>query len=159
MEKQSTAKQRKKQFKRIIEIIKRNPQKGLCAFYSVYGRLLNITAETFTKQEKNEVVNEVMIKIWKNAETIGEIDNPEGWIYTMTANCAKDILKGKYTYKLDEDVAASTDEIQEIADTSSFYWLIKDLTELEQSIMIYKFVAQNTFQEFADDSEKSGESR
>lgn len=151
-ERQSDEK-RKKQFKKLMKAIKRDPEKGLRQFYEKYARIIQTTAQVICRStdKANEVVNDVLVKIWKLARTIGEIDNPEGWIYVITANTAKDSLRERNLFPLNENIVASVDELQRVLDRHSFYWMIKDLSEIEQTIMIHKFVSQYTFQEIADE--------
>ncbi len=60
-------------------------------------------------------------------------------------------MRERYVFPLDENIVADEDKIQEVLDKDSFYWMIKDLSEIEQTIMIHKFVSQHTFQEIADE--------
>lgn len=142
---------RKKQFEKLMKEIRRAPEKGLRRFYNAYAKIMQTTAQVICRStdKANEVVNDVLVKIWKLAEKIDDIDNPEGWIYVITANTAKDSLRERNLFPLDENIAASKDEIQEVLDRNSFYWMIQDLSEIEQAIMIHKFVSGCTFQEIA----------
>lgn len=95
-----------------------------------------------------------MIKIWQNVDTLKTIENPEGWIYVITVNTAKDLMRGRYIFPLEENIVADKDQTEEIFDKESFYWMIEDLSEIEQNIMVYKFVLRFTFQEIADELNK-----
>ena len=46
------------------------------------------------------------------------------------------------------------DKIQEVVDNNSFYWMIQDLPEDEQKIIILKFVSRYTFNEIASEMNK-----
>lgn len=148
---------KKKEFNKLMKVIRREPEKGLRGFYEVYARIITTTAKTICRStdKTNEVVNDVLVKIWKLAETVGEVDNPEGWVYVITANTAKDVMRERYVFPLDESIMFEDDKIQEIIDKHSFYWMIKDLSEIEQSVMIHKFVLQYTFQMIANKLKKT----
>ena len=147
---------RKKQFKKLMKGIRRAPEKGLSQFYETYGKIIQTTAQVICRStdKANEVVNDVLVKIWKLAQNDVKINNPEGWIYIITANTAKDAIRERYIFSLDTNVADSEDKIQEIIDKESFYWMIQDVSEIEQTILIHKFVLRYTFQEIADEMEK-----
>lgn len=125
-------------------------------FYEVYAKIITTTAKVICRStdKTNEVVNDVLVKIWKLAERVGEVDNPEGWVYVITANTAKDAMRERYVFPLDENIVSDDDQIQEIIDRHSFYWMIKDLSKIEQTVIIHKFVSLYTFQEIADGLEK-----
>ena len=148
--------EKKKQFNKLIKAIRRNPEKGLCQFYEFYAKIITTTAKVIchSTDKVNEVVNNVLIKIWKLSESLGEVNNPEGWIYTITANTAKDAMREHYMLPLDENIVSTKDEIQVIVDRDSFDWMIKDLSEVEQMIMIHKFVSRYTFQDIAEEINK-----
>ena len=105
---------RKKQFEKLMKEIRRAPEKGLRRFYNAYAKIMQTTAQVICRStdKANEVVNDVLVKIWKLAEKIDDIDNPEGWIYVITANTAKDSLRERNLFPLDENIAASKDEIR-----------------------------------------------
>lgn len=156
MNERQSCEKRKKQFKKLMKVIKREPEKGLRQFYETYARIIHITAQVICRStdKANEVVNDVLVKIWKLAQNSEDIDNPEGWIYIITANTAKDAMRERYVFPLEENMEADEDKIQEVLDRDSFYWMIKNLSEIEQTIMIHKFVLQYTFQEIADELDK-----
>lgn len=145
-------KDKKKQFKKLMKAIRRDPENGLREFYDTYAKLIWTTAISICRSsyKADEVVDDVMRKVWKFAETKADIDNPEGWIYAITANTAKDALRERYDLPLNEDIISGEDPFKEIIDRASFEWMICDLSEIEQEIMIHRFVSLNTFQEIAD---------
>ena len=147
----------KKEFLALLKRISKDPQGGLKEFYEKYGKLIKCTARLFCGNDftANEIVNEVLIKIWRNSDTFGEIANPEGWIYVITSNCAKSLLRKRRYVPLNETLAAEKDGIQEFIDTDSFYFMIKDLSVVEQQIIIHKYISQFTFEEIGDLLNKS----
>lgn len=147
---------KKKEFNKLMKAIRRDPEKGLRRLYEVYAKIITTTAKVICRStdKTNEVVNDVLVKIWKLAKTVGEVDNPEGLFYIITANTAKDAMRERYMLPLDENIVSEEDQIQEIIDKQSFYWMIQDLSEIEQTVMIRKFISKYTFQEIADEMEK-----
>ncbi len=56
------------------------------------------------EEEAKDVVQESMIRIWKNRDKLEEISNPEAWCMTVTRNLALDSLRShqrKHTEPLD----------------------------------------------------------
>ncbi len=138
-----------KYFNRLIGKIAVKDEKALEALYDIYGKLIYVTAMTVTKStfKADEIVDDVLVKIWKNADKLPMIKNPEGWLYSMTVNCAKDKIKCEKQYvelfDLQED--GSVGDYPE----DDFYNKISTLDETEQEIMILKFVDDLTFKKIA----------
>lgn len=138
-----------KYFNRLIGKIAVKDEKALEALYDIYGKLIYVTAMTVTKStfKADEIVDDVLVKIWKNADKLPKIKNPEGWLYSITVNCAKDKIKCEKQYvelfDLQED--GSVGDYPE----DDFYNKISTLDETEQEIMILKFVDDLTFKKIA----------
>ncbi len=138
-----------KYFNRLIGKIAVKDEKALEALYDIYGKLIYVTAMTVTKStfKADEIVDDVLVKIWKNADKLPKIKNPEGWLYSITVNCAKDKIKCEKQYvelfDLQED--GSVGDYPE----DDFYNKISTLNETEQEIMILKFVDDLTFKKIA----------
>lgn len=155
MNKRENQEKRQQEFAEVMNKIIKNPEIGLQEFYQKYGRLMQITAQAFCEKDiVNEVVNDVLIKVWKNARKIKDIKNPEGWIYTITANTAKSTFKRKHTFPLNENMMSDKNIINDVIEQDAFDMLIKNCTETERYIMIHKFVSKYTFQEIAEEIKK-----
>lgn len=142
-----------KQFLRLMEIIRRDPEKGLRLFYEAYGKIVQTTAQVICRcssDKVEEVIDDVFVKIWEYSKSGGQVDNPGGWIYTVTANAARQATRAQYVLPLEEEFATTEDLMEEVIDKQSFYWMLEGLSEVEQAVMIYKFVARDTFQEIAE---------
>ena len=145
----------KKYFNKLIKRMARRDENALEEFYRIYGRLIYATAITVLKSSvsADEVVDDLLIKIWKTADKLTKISNPEGWLYVLTVNSAKDKLDSEKQYAplydLKED--AVTAEIQTDGD---FYIQISNLNETEQEIMIMRFVEDLSFERIAREMEK-----
>ncbi len=146
----------KRKFHKLLREIQRNPHAGLKSFYEEYGAFIQATAQTVCRamDKTCEVVNDVLVKIWKNAGIKQEICNPKGWIYTITVNTAKDAMRQKYTLPLSDTLAAEDDGVRQFLDEDCFYRMIQDLSETEQEILIHKFILHSTFQEIAEDTNR-----
>ena len=143
-------------FDRLLRKIKKDPENGLNEFYQVYGKLIFRTAKHIcgSNDIANEVVNQVLVKVWRLMANDPEIKNPNGFIYVITSNCAKDCLKARKDVELNEAIAVGIDNIQNLVDEDTFESYISFLTEYEQSVMIRRFVAKETFKEMAEDDGK-----
>ncbi len=143
---------RRKQFKKVIRLVVETPQRGLEIFNNIYGRLVYCTAYAVCHNKYNaeSVRNKVLTKVWQKAEELINVDNPEGWIYVTTKNFAKDeISEGRFV-KLDENICCSKDYINEFLDDDSFSFLISDLKNIEQQIMLLKFTQGYIFREISE---------
>ncbi len=145
-----------KVFNKIIRLIVKNPEKGLDNFYKEYGDMIYSVAKSYchTEDKTNSVVNNVLIRIWKKAKDLNDVQNPEGLIFTITKNCAKDELGEKWFYELNEKISSGKDYFSEIEEKDSFEYLISPLKDHEKDILILRFGKGYTFQEIADIEEK-----
>lgn len=145
----------KKYFNKLIKRIARKEEKALEEFYRIYGRLIYATAFTILKcsVSADELVDDILVKIWKTADRLPKIGNPEGWLYVLTANSAKDKIKAEKQYvalfDLKEDAIKT-----EIKTDGDFYILISNLNETEQEIMIMRFVEDLSFERIAKEMKK-----
>ena len=132
--------------------IRENPNAGLEKFYNTYGKIVQITARTICRSidQADIVINMVLVKIWQLSKEDVMIDNPEGWVYVITANTAKDVLREKSFLPLNDTVVDEKDEIQKLIDIDAFYSMIEVLSEKEQRLMIDKFIKKLTFREIAE---------
>lgn len=146
----------KVQFHKLIKKIAKKEVNSLEKFYSVYGKLIYATALVITKDKSSadEVVNEVLFKIWQGASKFSKINNPCGWLYTITANCAKDKLKSEKAYTEIYDIDYKSPETENIFAKDEFLYLIAFLSETEQQIMILRFVKDMSFEKIAKEMNK-----
>jgi RNA polymerase sigma factor (sigma-70 family) len=144
----------KRNFQKLMREIREHPDAGLEKFYNTYGKIVQVTARTIcgSLSQADAVINTVLIKVWELSKENLAIDNPEGWVYVITANAAKDALRERTFMPLNESVADKRDEIQTLIDNDAFYSLISTLTEEEQKLMIDKFILQRTFKEIAEET-------
>lgn len=150
------AKEKIKNFKKLMHEIKSGKKNALETFYNIYGKIIKITAFHFCKKPDlvDEVVNDVLIKVWKSACKLNNFKNPEGLVYTITANAAKSKLSRQTNYLPLDDIkevaAAAADDTAEY----DFYERIKDLNETERQIIIMKILCDCTFEVIAEETGK-----
>ena len=146
----------KVKFNKILRLIRKDPQKGLEYFYKEYGKLIYLTAKSCgcCHEKANVAVNSVLIKIWKKASQITDIENPKAWIYTVAKNCAKDEIGEVWHFELKEEICEAKDDFQKVIDNNGFEYLISPLKEEEKELFSLKFVTGCTFQDIANSFEK-----
>ncbi len=106
-----------------------------------------------SKDEAQDAIQEVFLKLWKNKESIKNYNSPEAFAFTMTKNYCLDRLKSKQasTLKivhtnfenrtnLDKDIEAK-DEV------SLFFTLMQKLPEQQKLILHLRDVEQYEFSE------------
>ncbi len=147
---------RKEVFDKIIRLIVKNPEKGLEKFYKEYGSLMSSVSRSYCKSEDkvNSVINSVLIRIWKKAKQLIDVHNPEGFIFTVTKNCAKDETNELWNYELNERIVSDKDNYIHIEENDSFEYLISRLKESEKEILILRFRHRCNFREISDILEK-----
>ena len=139
-----------KQFNRLIKKISQGEKNALEDFYNIYGKFLFVAAKVITKSSylADEAVNDALVKIWKSSKTMGEISNPNGWLYILTVNCAKDILKKERKYICVENLE-NVELSAEYSYNDEFTELISNLSEQEQQVIIFKIVRGLSFKQIA----------
>ncbi|MDE6597827.1 MAG: sigma-70 family RNA polymerase sigma factor [Clostridia bacterium] len=152
-------KNRTKNFKRLMRRISKKEKGALEAFYSYYGKIIKATAYQICKKREdvNEVVNDVLLKVWKAAHNVKELDiqNPEGWVYTVTANAAKTHQSKIKEYALlDEQLPAFPALDNDLTSNDDFLYIISILSDIEKQIMILKFLCHSTFEEISVEEHK-----
>lgn len=143
------------QFQKLIKGISKGRKHAFEKFFNAYGKFIFMTAKTVCKKSDlaEEVVDDVLIKVWKLADHLIDLENPDGWLYVVTINCAKDKLKREWL-PLSENYPDQKDYLDDLLGKDGFYALIKELSETEQKILILKFIQDLTFKEIAETLER-----
>lgn len=154
MSKQGSKEKDIRKFNRLLRLIRLSPKRGLQLFYEKYVRLIQSMAvcEFGNKINPDEIVSEVLIRVHNSANKHFEIDrSPTGWLHKVTKSAGIDLWR-KYNFRpLDEtNVADSRNDYQSLETNENFYHYIKNLSEKEHIIMIYRFIWGYTFQEIAE---------
>lgn len=139
-------------FKGIVERIVYRDEAALEEFYNVYGNMIFYTAKVICHNSEiaDEVVDKVLQKVWFYPDKIRNYKNPDGWVYTVAKNTAKDMKPRRKFLPLNDNLKYNCDDYQKVIDDDAFSYAIKDLTENEQKIIIYKIIQQYTFEEISD---------
>ena len=108
--------------------------------------------------EAQDVVQEVLIKLWQQRERLSQITNVEAWTMRMTRNMSIDKTRGKHWRS--EDVSGivqfaaptATPDVQaEQADTmQQISNIIAQLPEKQASVMHLRDIEGYSYQEIAD---------
>lgn len=154
--KQTKDKNEVSKFYQIIKKIAKGKKGGFEEFYELYGKFIFSAAYSICRasDKAEEVVDKVLVKIWKLSESLEGIKNPEGWLYVLSVNCAKDLLRETAWIPLREEFPDRRDRIQELIEEDAFYTLIEFLSEEEQEIIIEKIMQRLTFEEIAQETKK-----
>lgn len=143
----------RKKFQKLVNQIALEKKHALEKFNSVYGKLIYFAAYSVctSKDIADEVLNDVLVKIWIMSPSIEYMENPEGWLYTIAVNEARNKrkkIKRECTLVID-DIIDEHDRMENILAEDSFLSLISDLSSEEQDIFIYRFVRDLKFAEIA----------
>lgn len=145
-----------KQFNKLIKQIACKNENSLEELYHLYGKLIYTTALTGSKSsfKADEIVDDVLIKIWSYAHKLPKIKNPEGWLYLVTINCVKDKMKSEKKYSELFDLQESDAQTEIRAEDGEFFNKISTLNEAEQEIIILKIINDLTFETISKELNK-----
>jgi RNA polymerase sigma-70 factor (ECF subfamily) len=143
--------QENQKFYELIKRIHENPKLGIEEFYNEYKQFLYAIAKIFQRSTitEDEIVQEVLVKVWKASKHPKNIENPKGWIYTITVNSAKSMLRKHKFYPLNEDIVAIESGMEYFIEIDSFNYLIQNLSPKEKEIIIKKVLLKSTLSEIA----------
>ncbi len=146
----------KNKFKKIMDIMRRDSEKGVRLFYRHYGKMIFAVAYSICKSDAiaKDILDRVLTKVWEKADEIAAMDikNPGGWLYTVTLNDAKNVAKKERKYApLNEAKLVDRDGMQSVTNMDTFFSMIAELSEFNQQVLIQKLILKNTFDEIAED--------
>lgn len=124
----------------------------------LYRFALNIVGNTF---DAEDIMQELMIKIWNRMDQFKEIDNKEAWCMTVTRNMAIDKTRNKKVASLDiseyhhlKDSDITQDQKMENDERfGNIMSLVNQLPEKQKMIIHLRDVEGYTYQEIADMTE------
>ena len=146
--------QESEKFHNIMKMIQENEDAGMKEFYKEYGKFLCCVMRIFrgSSVTEQEILQEVLYVIWRNSKSPKFIENPKGWLYKITVNCAKGLLRARRVeYSLNENIVAKRNEIDDFLDRDEFDYLTRNLSVYEKQIVIKKVLAGDSFKEIAKD--------
>lgn len=81
--------------KELLLQVRQGDETAFTALFDLYRPRIYTTALRITKDEwsAEEILQDTFVKIWKNRETLGDIGNFEGWLYTIARNITFNELK------------------------------------------------------------------
>ena len=142
----------REEFIRLAQRMAERDKTALEEFYIIYGKMIYSFARAVchVREDADEIVNDVLVKVWNSSIDLCRIKEPIAWLYTITSNIAKNRLKKRKSLPIPENVFVLESGYRAVEDNDVFYRLIADLQEKERQVMIYKFVADMTFNEIAE---------
>lgn len=135
-------------FRKIVKSIIKGKDSALMEFYEMYGKLIFAIASKIcsSRQDVDEVVNDVLVKVWQMAEQLKDFESPIGWLCRTTENLAKDKLRSSVSIATIDESAVHDEGYSQIENYDQFLYMISILSEEEQQVMILKFVQDMTFE-------------
>jgi RNA polymerase sigma-70 factor (ECF subfamily) len=113
------------------------------------------------KDTAHDVVQECLLKIWKNRKKLPEVKNIESWVMRITRNQCYDWVKvNRYTLEADRDIErddllmpepSQTDELAIMNDGKMFFGKIVDaLPQKQREIFYLREVEDMAYQDIAE---------
>lgn len=138
----------------LIVKIAKGDKEALKQFLSNYGGNITTAANRVLKDKAlcEDVLNDVLLKIWENADKIKGYSNISGYIYTMSYNKAIDLKrKQKDVFFTDEQQLINiTDKTETVKDEKLFIdGILEKIEEPYRSILILKASFNYNFYEIA----------
>ena len=139
------------EFNNLIKKIADKDKVALEDLYKEYGRLIYSSAFAIVKSNHlaDEIVDDVLFKIWQLSPKMNFIKNARGWLYRVTVNSAKDRLKTEHTFDELFDMSTCQLVINTEENNFDFYIHIAKLNVVEQQILIFKFVEDLSFKQIS----------
>ncbi|MCB0654308.1 MAG: RNA polymerase sigma factor [Saprospiraceae bacterium] len=120
----------------------------------LYRFALSITSDT---TEAEDIVQEVLVKIWQKKQEWDQISNMEAWCMRMTRNLSIDKLRSKHKKVVELDVTYNgsdnhtPENIMQTKDTLlHIKKLMEELPEKQRSAMQLRDIEDYSYQEISD---------
>lgn len=122
--------------------------------YDKYKKLVYAIAFSILKNKENseEIVQTVFMKIWKLEKDKLPTTNEASWIYTITKNEVLNFLRTKKEELNIDDlyyISEDNNELDKIIEQDSFNKIISKLKPVEQEIVSLKILSSLSFKEIA----------
>jgi RNA polymerase sigma factor (sigma-70 family) len=122
------------------------------------GKLLRFACSFLdNKEDARDVVQDVLLKLWNNRNSLAKIENKESYAMRMVRNKSLDVLKSSRVIKL-KSVDGNRSEFQEFADYDAYEWkdttrMVMDLAgklpEIQKSVIFLRDMEQMEFTEIS----------
>ena len=148
--------QERKKFNKLLSRIAKKDESAFRELHEKYGKFIKAVALAYVRQEfiADDVVDQVHIRVWRNAVKNVKVDKPLGWLYSITKNCALDILKEEEIAADADGIAVTDDNFDRFISNNTFYGHLAMLNPEEQQIMIMKLVRDMIFEDIAEELNK-----
>ncbi len=115
----------KNRFDELTSLMAKKDTKAFDLFYNEYGGFIYSVIKVVCKEKEltEEVVDDVLIKVWNLAHKLVHIENPEGWLYKVSRNTAINAVKVAVRLRWFTRAAQTT----EILKCCSAIWCLKKL--------------------------------
>lgn len=136
----------------LIKKIADGDKEALKQFFTEYGGYIKSVADRILNDKAlcDDVLNDVLLKIWDNADKIKKCSNILGYIYTITYNLAIDIKrKQKDIYCEDEKLPQKPNEYSDSNEKIYIDSILSLIDEPYRSILILKANLQFNFYEIS----------
>ena len=134
-------------FCKIIRKIAEGKKSALRDFYVTFGKGIYSLAISVcnSPEDADEIVNDVLAKVWNSAELLLNFDNPDGWLYRVTVNAAHDKVRYEEWLPLDEYIPYESNGFEKVNDNDAFYRYIRFLSKDERNVVTLRIVEDLTF--------------
>ncbi|MDH7461676.1 RNA polymerase sigma-70 factor [Chitinophagaceae bacterium 26-R-25] len=103
--------------KELFKLIANGDEVAFATLFKSYAPKLHAFLFSRTHNDSNaeELVQQTFIRIWTNREKLGDIDNPNAWLYKVAANeCYRMIRSQMVAEKAMTAVASKTTEVNDL---------------------------------------------
>jgi RNA polymerase sigma factor (sigma-70 family) len=109
------------------------------------------------KEDARDVVQDVLLKLWNNRDSLAKIENKESYSMRMIRNKCLDVLKSSRVMKL-KPASGNRSDFQEFADYDAYEWkdttrMVMDLAgklpEIQKSVIFLRDMEQMDFTEIS----------
>lgn len=108
--------------------------------------------------DAEDVIQELLVKVWKKKDQFIEIDNKEAWCMTVTRNLSIDKIRSRKKntgniddyYHLSDQSASASVRLEQRDALNHVMELMDQLPEKQRSVMHLRDVEGYTYQEIAD---------
>lgn len=140
-----------------ISEIRKNEKKGLNAFYEHYKNMIFRIALSICRSYSSaeEVLDDVLCKVWKRARSSEKKEVSEGWLYVITVNASRSKMKkDNKVVPLSDTLPEQESEIEKMIAKNAFLSMLEGLTEEEICVIVGKFSLSKTFKELSENLER-----
>ncbi len=122
----------------------------------MYRYALSIVGDTFVAED---VVQEVIIKVWKKREQFEQIDNKEAWVITMVRNLSIDKLRRKKNkqsndindyFHISDNAPAPDVQMEQKDALKKVSQIMAELPDMQREIITLRDIEGYTYREIAE---------